>query len=42
MEFDYIDGLRRRKINEADVMKLRDKVLQNSIVPKQISMKKVS
>lgn len=42
MEFDYIGGLRRQNINEADVMKLRDKVLQNAIVPKQISLKKVS
>lgn len=42
MEFDYIDGLRRQNINETDVMKLRDKVLQNAIVPKKISLKKVS
>lgn len=42
MEFDYIEGLRRRKISDTDVMKLRDKVLANEIVPKKISQKKVS
>lgn len=42
MEFDYIEGLRHQSINESDVMKLRDKVSQNEIVPKRISQKKVS
>lgn len=42
MEFDYIDALRRQNILESDVMKLRDKVSQNEIVPQKISLKKVS
>jgi hypothetical protein len=40
-EFDYKDALNRQKIDESNVMKLREIVLKNDRVPKTISLKKV-